>query len=177
MFLSIDGDRIGKILEQYILDEKLEELSYFSKNIKKDVNDFVDIIEENDGHVYMDGGDNLFASIENDYIDKIVKYVKEKNMKSATARSNYHIICDGDNEAVTSVLNMSFMLLTSMKQRWSRRQHEIIKDYMEFHDGQTACAKRLGITQSSVQKGLANADFYTYDEVIKHFSEAFEQIH
>ena len=48
---------------------------------------------------------------------------------------------------------------------------------MEFHDGQTACAKRLGITQSSVQKGLANADFYTYDEVIKHFSEAFEQIH
>lgn len=82
MFLSIDGDRIGKILEQYILDEKLEELSYFSKNIKKDVNDFVDIIEENDGHVYMDGGDNLFASIENDYIDKIVKYVKEKNMKN-----------------------------------------------------------------------------------------------
>ena len=106
-----------------------------------------------------------------------IEYLKEKNMKSATARSNYHIICDGDNEAVTSVLNMSFMMLTSMKQRWSRRQHEIIKDYMEFHDGQTACAKRLGITQSSVQKGLANADFYTYDEVIKHFSEAFEQIH
>lgn len=82
MFLSIDGDRIGKILEQYILDEKLEELSYFSKNIKKDINDFVNIIEQNGGYVYMDGGDNLFASIENDYIDKIVKYVKEKNIRN-----------------------------------------------------------------------------------------------
>lgn len=82
MFLSIDGDRIGKILEQYILDEKLEELSYFSKNIKKDVTDFVHIIEQNGGHVYMDGGDNLFASIENDYIDKVVEYVKEKNMRN-----------------------------------------------------------------------------------------------
>lgn len=106
-----------------------------------------------------------------------VKYLQINNAKSASARSNYRIICDGDNEAVTSTLNMALMLLSSMKHRWSKRQHEIVKDYMQFRDGQTACAKRLGIAQFSVQKGLAGADFYTYDEVLQSFSEAFEQIH
>lgn len=79
MFLSIDGDRIGKILEQYILDENLEKLSEFSKSIKNDVNNFVDIIKKNNGYVYMDGGDNLFASIEDTYVEIITTYVKEKN--------------------------------------------------------------------------------------------------
>lgn len=79
MFLSIDGDRIGKILEQHILEEDLEKLSEFSKSIKNDINDFIDIIKKNNGYVYMDGGDNLFASIEDSYIEKITTYVKEKN--------------------------------------------------------------------------------------------------
>lgn len=79
MFLSIDGDRIGRILEQYILDENLEKLSEFSKNIKKDINDFINIIKENSGYIYMDGGDNLIASIEYFYINKIATYVKNKN--------------------------------------------------------------------------------------------------
>ncbi len=107
---------------------------------------------------------------------KAMEYLQEKQMKSATAKSHYRIVCDGDNEAVTRTLNMSLLLLTSMKRKWSKRQHEIIKDYMEFHGGQTACAKRLGITQSSVQKRLAGADFYTYEEIMKNFSEAFGQI-
>lgn len=106
-----------------------------------------------------------------------VEYLQEKNTKNAAAKSNYYIVCDGDNEEITNLLNLSFMLLTSMKKGWSKRQHEIVKNYIEFHDGQTACAKRLGITQSSVQKSLAGANFYTYDEVIKIFSEAFRQIH
>lgn len=82
MFVSIDGDRIGKILEQYILNEQLKELSDFSKSIKKDISDFVEIIQKNGGEIYMDGGDNLFAFIENDYINNIVKYVKKKNINN-----------------------------------------------------------------------------------------------
>lgn len=97
MFLSIDGDKIGKILEQSILDEDLEKLSQFSKNIKNDINDFVNKITNNNGYVYMDGGDNLFAYIENSYIDKIITYVKNKN------KNNKYTFSIGLSENVSDI--------------------------------------------------------------------------
>ncbi|MBU5459865.1 SatD family protein [Anaerostipes sp. MSJ-23] len=103
-------------------------------------------------------------------------FLIEQNQKSASFQTNYHIVCDGDNQEITELLNTSLMLLSSVKRQWSRRQYEIASDCLKFHDGQTAAAKRLGITQSSVQKGLAGADFYTYQEAVRRFSEAFSQI-
>lgn len=47
---------------------------------------------------------------------------------------------------------------------------------MKYGGGQAKAAKRLGITQSSVQKSLAGGSYYTYQEVMDTLNEIFSQI-
>lgn len=61
MYIAIDGESIGTRLQQFILEEKLDELKCFSNSIKDTLSQFVQILEKHGGIVYMDGGDNIFA--------------------------------------------------------------------------------------------------------------------
>ena len=63
-----------------------------------------------------------------------------------------------DDDMINTVLS----LMTVIKRRWSKREREMILDYMTNTDGQEGTAQRLGITQPSVQKGLDRAGYYTY---------------
>ncbi len=124
MFLSIDGDSIGKILEQYILDENLKELSSFSKNIKDDIDGFVSLIKENEGTIYMDGGDNLFAYIENKNINKIIDCVKQKNI------NNKYTFSVGIADSISDTyLALKYAKAKDLKQKYVRliRSNETVQ--------------------------------------------------
>ena len=63
-----------------------------------------------------------------------------------------------DDEMMNTILS----LMTVIKRKWSKRERQIILDYMSHKDGQEGSANRLGIAQSSVQRGLDRAGYYTY---------------
>lgn len=98
MYIAIDGDSVGVRLQQFILDEKLNELRVFSETIKKTLDNLVVIIENNGGTVYMSGGDNIFAEGDEKCIMETLKALKKINMDSpinysmaagATTRDTY----------------------------------------------------------------------------------------
>ncbi len=72
MFVAIDGDKIGKRLEQYIVQEELVNLSSLSKDILEYVQAFKElVVKKHHGSVYMAGGDNLFAELTD--VDKFLE--------------------------------------------------------------------------------------------------------
>ena len=77
MIISIDGNSIGKMIEKYILAEKLSELEDFSRSISDYLIRIKGIIERYAGKVYMCGGDNILSCIDDDksnvIIDEIIK--------------------------------------------------------------------------------------------------------
>ena len=81
MYISIDGDSVGTRLQQLILEEKLEELRHFSESIKDTIFRFVQCIEEHDGVIYMNGGDNIFAECTRNCAQIVAESVCMENRK------------------------------------------------------------------------------------------------
>ncbi|MFA6939964.1 MAG: SatD family protein [Clostridiaceae bacterium] len=105
-----------------------------------------------------------------------IKYLKENEQKNKTNSSNIRIDVDGDNENTTVMLNTILSLLTAIKELWTDRQREIIWDMLAHQDGQKNAAVRLNITQSAVQKSLANGKYYAYKEAIETIEKALDEI-
>ena len=68
------------------------------------------------------------------------------------------------------------MLLTTIEDGWSDRQREIISLMMQRKEKQTDVAKKLGITQSTVQKSLTAGNYYVYEEAFQALSRVFSEI-
>ncbi len=98
--------------------------------------------------------------------------LKEKEKKSKSAITDTVMLL-GDDKGTEQLLNALLSLLTVIKQGWTERQVEVIRDYLEHRDSQQGVADRLGITQSSVQKSLSNASFYSYQEAVDTISAIF----
>lgn len=83
ILLNNDGTR----LQQLILEEKLEELRYFSESIKDTLLQFVQCIEKHGGVVYMNGGDNIFATCSRDCAQIVTEYVHMENIRGSVCYS------------------------------------------------------------------------------------------
>lgn len=66
LFISIDGNNIGKRLEQYILSEQFDALKSFSNRVSTAISGMTHFIIEIGGTVLMSGGDNLLATVPKD---------------------------------------------------------------------------------------------------------------
>ena len=62
-FISIDGNNIGKRIEQYILSEQFDALKSFSDRVSTAISDISHFIAGIGGTVLMSGGDNLLATV------------------------------------------------------------------------------------------------------------------
>lgn len=99
-----------------------------------------------------------------------IEFLKNSEKKNKMAKSNIMIKLNKENELSEKMLNTIFSLLTVTKSGWTHRQREVIRDYIAHGDSQMNVAQRLGITQSSVQKNLSNADYYTFKEAVDEVS-------
>jgi GTP cyclohydrolase III len=83
VYIAIDGDSIGKLLEKYILCNDLEKLHNMSMNIQKDIDFIENIIKKMNGTVFMKGGDNILCLCESinlkTVIDAILSINKERD--------------------------------------------------------------------------------------------------
>ncbi|HHU70733.1 MAG TPA: hypothetical protein GXZ21_01710 [Clostridiales bacterium] len=95
-----------------------------------------------------------------------IEFLKINDGKSKTPNSDIRIEIDEGDNSTSEMLNAIFMLLTMIQNNWTDRQREIIWDTMKYQDGQEKSAQRLGVAQSTVQRGLTNGQYYAYKEAI-----------
>jgi len=68
-----------------------------------------------------------------------------------------------DNELSNiDLINVSLSLCSFMESKWTRRQREIIYEFLMHEDNQSSIAERLGVTQSTIQRSLKSSGFYNY---------------
>lgn len=105
-----------------------------------------------------------------------IEYIKQSEQRSKIHTSDIRIEVEGENESSTILINTILSLIKVMKDMWTDRQREIIWDMMTHQDGQIKAAKRLNITQSTVQKSLSNGNYYAYKESVEIVAKTLDEI-
>lgn len=77
IYVAIDGNEIGKIIEKYLFCENLEELSKFSTTMNDCIIKIGLFIEKNKGILIMSGGDNILAGLPEDAFPSLKKYISK----------------------------------------------------------------------------------------------------
>jgi len=93
---------------------------------------------------------------------KVIKKIEEKEAQYAESYSNI-MVCSSDEDSLNDELaNATLSVCTALKSKWTRRQKEIISAYLHNYENQYKTAETLNIAQSSVNRALRNAEFYSY---------------
>ncbi|NLB79867.1 MAG: hypothetical protein GX796_13800 [Clostridiaceae bacterium] len=105
-----------------------------------------------------------------------VEYIKQNEKRKQASEVDVRLEIEGERQETVDLINTILSLMTTIKHSWSERQRQTIWDMLEFQDSQSNAAQRLGIRQSSVQKNLANGNYYTYKEAMNTVEKAFSEI-
>lgn len=96
--------------------------------------------------------------------------------KNQSGMADVRMEAVGEHSERMRLVNTVFSLLTTLECGWSSRQREIICNIMKYQDHQSDVARRLGITQSTVQKSLTAAHYYTYKDALDTLNTIFSEI-
>ncbi|OQB48398.1 MAG: hypothetical protein BWY00_00673 [Firmicutes bacterium ADurb.Bin153] len=107
---------------------------------------------------------------------KAIEYIKRAESRKGAGITDTRVQVEGDEQMIVELINASLALATVIKCAWSRGQREAIWSMLEQPDTQTEVAKRLGISQPTLQKALAAGEYYTYVEAIRIIEEALGYI-
>ena len=66
--------------------------------------------------------------------------------------------------------------MSVIRKDWSDRQREIIWEFDRNKESQSKCAERLNISQSSVQRSLANGNYYAYKSAKETINNVLKEI-
>lgn len=105
-----------------------------------------------------------------------IEFLKENEKKKQTNTANVRLETEGNNQAITTMINTILTLLTVIKDSWSDRQREIIWDMLQYQDSQIDVAKRFGIKQPAVQKSLSKGKYYAYKDALDTIDIALMEI-
>lgn len=75
LYLSIDGNNVGKMLEKYIFLNDFCRLNHFSQKISQKIDAIVECVENNSGEILLAGGDNVLAKLHNENIDSVMEKI------------------------------------------------------------------------------------------------------
>ena len=107
---------------------------------------------------------------------KAIELLKQDELQRKKTVSDIRIEIDTDESEMCDMMNTVFMMLSVIERRWSERQREIIWDMERYQDGQKKCAQRLGIAQSSVNRGLENGNYYAYRDAKEKIADVLQEI-
>lgn len=105
-----------------------------------------------------------------------IEILKQNEQKNKAQVSDVRIEIDDDKYRFGIMLNTIFSLMTVIRSEWSQRQREIIWEYDTTRCSQTECAKKLNISQSNVQRGLAGGNYYAYKEAKESVNKILKEI-
>lgn len=93
---------------------------------------------------------------------KMIDEIEMKKKQYTEPKYNIMICSDEKNYEVDKLLNSILSVCSALRSKWTDRQKEIIATYLLNEGNQYKVADILKIGQSSVNKGLNNAEFYSY---------------
>ena len=78
-FIAIDGDLVGRKIEQLIISNQLDELIEYSHSINKSVNGIRLVADSVGGKTYLQGGDSLLMEVKSyqSFIEKLIEIHSE----------------------------------------------------------------------------------------------------
>ncbi len=120
IYIAIDGDSIGKLLEKYIFSGNENDLHRFSSSIQEDIDEISNIIISFSGTIIMKGGDNILAKCDMNSVNDILKQVQTLNIKR-----DYHF-STGLGDTITA----SYMALKYAK----LSHHNVVKCFIGNDD-------------------------------------------
>lgn len=97
---------------------------------------------------------------------KMIKEMESKRLQYAERDSSIMICSGEDNAEIDELLNSILSVCTALKSKWTDRQKEIIYAYLSNNENQYKTAYALSISQSSVNRALNNARFYSYKSAV-----------
>ena len=74
------------------------------------------------------------------------------------------------------LMNTALSLMYAVQSTWTSRQHDVIARMLESASTQAEVARQLGLTQATVQKHLAQANYYTYLNAQQVLEEVFNRL-
>jgi hypothetical protein len=107
---------------------------------------------------------------------KMIESLKNMEKKIKAGYSNIMIATQGDNSSADMLLNSIFSLCATIKKKWTKRQREIVFAYIKSENSQIKAAEKLEIKQSSVNKGLSGAEYYSYKNALDIISTVLSEI-
>lgn len=96
----------------------------------------------------------------------IIEDLEASKNQYSQRQANILISSQIENKEIDTLLNSILSVCTALKSKWTKRQTEIIYTYLESEENQYKTAEKLNIGQSSVNKSLNSADFYTYKSAV-----------
>ena len=105
-----------------------------------------------------------------------VELLKEQEKKNRSVPADICFKMDAPDHRTEVLLNTIFDLIYVMESGWTDRQREIIWDMFLYRDGQQNTARRLSISQPTVQKALAAGSYYTYENTLRNVAEILGEI-
>lgn len=105
-----------------------------------------------------------------------VELLKEREKKNRPVLAELCLRLDEKDQEKEILLNTVFDLMYVVESGWTERQRETIWDMLLYGDGQQNTARRLSISQPTVQKALAAGSYYTYENALKNASKILGDI-
>ena len=105
-----------------------------------------------------------------------IERLKEREKKNRPVPAELCFKMGEQNRRTEIMLNTIFNQIYVIEKNWTKRQREIIWDMFLYEDGQQNTARRLNISQPTVQKALAAGGYYTYENALKNAAEILGEI-
>ncbi len=105
-----------------------------------------------------------------------IEILKHSEQKNKTQAADIRIEVENDEHSIAVMLNTIFSLIAVIQNNWSKRQREIVWTFEKYGGSQLECAKRLNISQSSVQRSLINGNYYAYKNAKETINTVLKEI-
>lgn len=100
----------------------------------------------------------------------------KKNQSSRMSDQTSIGISAADNQSIVELANNTFSLWSFIQEKWTPKQVRLILETIECDNNQREAARRLGIVQSSVQRGLKSSGYYTYMHTKRTLEEVLARV-
>ncbi len=103
------------------------------------------------------------------------KMVNEiKRLEKGRMSDNTSVMVGAEGKrSVIDLINNTFRLVSFVQEKWTTKQVRLILETIICENNQREVAGRLGVVQSTVQRGLKSSGYYTYFHTKKTLEEVF----
>lgn len=103
---------------------------------------------------------------------KMINEIK-KSEKSRMSDQIAIKVCSYEKETIVQLINNTFCLWSFIQNKWTPKQVRLILENMMNDNNQREVAEKLGIVQSTVQRGLKSSGYYSYLHTKRTLEEIF----